>query len=276
MDSSFSASFRRSSLDIVPGQLEQLQRKTIVAAQENRLLQDELLQGRRLLGEYHAQIALDQIRQENEINRLQQTLDALGAAEAQLEERLTFLFNDCQRLARDNEKISANFGKSDDELAELRRTLTIQEKKNADGKTNLGNLRVQCVSEERELARVTEELREAQRGREKLKLQQWEVRDERDQLEGAVELLEQELQLLKKRMHGTRKRRESAAKVPLSEAATSTGLSNPATQRELAPVGRGRGQLQPLERCDRPDCMYFREQLEQLESMLLHRISHAA
>ena len=282
LDSSvLGATRRRDSRDVAPvGALELLQRKATVAAQENRQLQDELLQGRRLMGEYHAQIALDRIRQEDEMERLQDTLDTLSACEAQLDERLTFLFNDCQRLARDNAKICANFGKSDNELAELRRSLSIQERKNADGKANLGRLREECVKEERELARVTEELRDAQRSKEKLKLQQWEMRDEQDQLDGAVELLSQEIQLLKKRAAGstTRKRRDSFAALKQQQPTApptelSTARSNPVTQREVGPAGRNRGALQPIERCERPDCAYFREQLEQLEAMLLRRLS---
>lgn len=96
------------------------------AAAENRRLAALLQDGRRFVGEHHAQLALDHVFLEDQVAKAQAALEAATAEEDQLEARLTFLFEGCARLSRENSELVAEGQRRDAELEQMRLQVKLQ------------------------------------------------------------------------------------------------------------------------------------------------------
>jgi hypothetical protein len=94
-----------------------------MAEAENDRLREVLRQGRSRVGEFHAQLMLDNIRLTNERANLAEEVEAQRKQEELLTRRINFCFEDCQRLSSDNDNIVMEAARRDEELKESERLL---------------------------------------------------------------------------------------------------------------------------------------------------------
>lgn len=179
-----------------------VQRRVMRVAEENRDLRDELNMGRKLLGEYHAQLSIDALRQRQQKEEIQNEIQQLEAQSQHLRQRTSFLFNDSMRIELDNAKIREGFAKKDQMIRDVERLLHIEEEKYREAATEIQSLQRHVVDQSKQLVRYKNELREGKRHKLLEKQREWDAADEVDRLEGVMFRLEEELDALQRRIKG--------------------------------------------------------------------------
>lgn len=156
---------------------------------ENEQLMNLLKSGRSRVGEFHASLMLDNIRLVNERAALRDELEQVRKQESTLRQRLQFLFDDCQRLSRDNDLMVEEARRRDEELAATERLLRQQRTVLQGAFRNLDREKLACRA-------AAEALHESNEGklkmREKVILQhrsRWEMQDRLDKCNQEAEYM---------------------------------------------------------------------------------------
>jgi hypothetical protein len=106
------------------GHLAALQDDVEAAEQENEALRELLRTGRRRIGEFHAQLFMDNNRLNNSYAVLAAEAEELQKTEDLLQRRLQFYFDDSRRLTTDNNAIVAEAARRDEELREAEKLVS--------------------------------------------------------------------------------------------------------------------------------------------------------
>lgn len=183
-----------------PVSLVALQRQLLQSAQTHSSLRDLLNRGAALLSEYHAQLAIDQLRHTQHREDIQALSDEVQTRIAKTNERLQFLFRDSMRLEADNKKIEESIQKKDEEIAAQERQLALEESKLADATLGMQTLQSNVVALSKELIQAKNELLDANQQRQLARRRQWDVVADVAKLRESIAILKTEMRTLKKRL----------------------------------------------------------------------------
>ena len=219
--------------------------KSRSVARENRQLLHALRVGQQYIGEYHAQLALDNIQLTEAFNQKTAEMKALTEREEQLESRLAFIFEDCKQLSKDNEEIVREGKRHDAELKELYSQLELQESKFRSANRVLNT---EQTRHDQTFTLKTRSHQQYIQAREKLVKQHeymWQTADMVDYLKVEVAHLQKQLQAL-----------EAKKLDPLTPRRGASDNTPPAAQNLVR---------SKVEQCERRDCRELREHLKAIQ-----------
>ena len=237
-----------------------LQRQLLQSAQTHASLRDLLGRGAALLSEYHAQLAIDQLRHVQHYQDIEKLSDETLERIGKTKNRLHFLYVDSMRLESDNAKIEESIQRKDDEIAAQQRQLALEESKLADATAGMQSLQSNVVLLSKELIQAKNELLEANQQQQLARRRQWDI-------VGDVAKLRESIAILKAEMRTVRKRLEAAHRAHPPRPAEVSGSVTPVLELhdEAATATSSGPTTRDTTVCLRPDCQYFVTRLQDLE-----------
>lgn len=181
-----------------------IQRHVMAAAQSNLQTRKLLNDGVAILGTYHAQLGLDELLLREQRESVRKELEQLRDTESRMKARISFLFDACQHLEEDNASISSRFPEKVAQINEVVRLLGIEEEKLREATQSLEVAQGEIMSTSRELVTWKHALRDAKHTRLAKRHEEWEAVDEVDRLEEAMQLVQDEVDHLERRIRAAK------------------------------------------------------------------------
>lgn len=176
--------------EVDDGYLQQRERAVHDAIAENIVLLSKLEEGKLYIGEYHAQLALDNIALSEVMKQRVNEFEKLEKQAQSLKTQIDFYYRDCKRLSKDNDDIIREGKRKDTELAELYTQLELQNVKHRSSNRALKTTQEQQKGASQLALKAQEQFRSTKDKLIRQHEHMWELQDRIDALNAEIAELE--------------------------------------------------------------------------------------